>query len=98
MQALSNKCESTRRLTAGDQQMLNPVGFENRSAERLLNSVQHASQSRPCGFRAGLRPKQRRGNVSRDRAIRFCQIDEQGNGLAQDQLGWVAFDMELREA
>ena len=73
------------------------VGLENRLAERKLDAMKHAPQSRAADVAWALGPQQRGKDVPRDGALRFREIDQQRKTLAQVQLDRSVVTVDLRE-
>src|SRR4051812_45706510 len=74
------------------------VGLENRPAERKLDAMKQAPQSRAGGLAWALRPQQRGNHVPCDGASGLREIDQQRKTLAQLQLDRAVVAVDLREA
>src|SRR6202521_5012285 len=74
------------------------VGLENRLAERKLDAMKHAPQSRPGGVAGTLGPQQRGNDVPCNGALGLREIDQQRKTLAQLQLDRAVVTVDLREA
>src|ERR1700686_1588725 len=73
------------------------VGLENMLAERELDAVKHAAQSRAGGVARTLRPQQRGNDVPCNGALRLREIDQQRKTLAQLQLDRADVTVNLRK-
>jgi hypothetical protein len=73
------------------------VGFENRLAERQLDAMKHAPQSRAGGLARTLGPQQRGKDVPCNGALGLREIDQQRKTLAQVQLDRPVVTVDLRE-
>ncbi len=73
------------------------VGFENGLAERKLDAMKRAAQSRAGGVARALRPQQRGHDVPCNGAAGLRKIDQQRKTLAQVQLDRVVVAEDLRE-
>src|SRR3984893_19026511 len=73
------------------------VGLENRLAERELDAMKHAPQSRAGGVAGTLGPKQRGNDLPCNGALRLREIDQQRKTLAQLQLDRAVVTVDLRK-
>src|SRR5258708_23866014 len=73
------------------------VGLENRLAERKLDAMKQAPQSRAGGLAGTLGPQQRGNDVPRNGAVGLREIDQQRKTLAQVQLDRAVVTVDLRE-
>src|SRR6266851_3149354 len=73
------------------------VGLENRLAERKLDAMKHAPQSRAGGLAGTLGPQQRGNDVPCNGALGLREIDQQRKTLAQVQLDRADVTVDLRE-
>lgn len=74
------------------------VGLENMLAERHLDTVKHAAQTRPRGLAGALGPQQRGDDVARHGAPRLRDIDQQRHAPAQIQLDRAVVGADFRKA
>ena len=73
------------------------IGLEYGLAERQLDAVKHAPQSRAAGLAGAFRPQQGGDDVPRNRALGLCEVDQQRKALAQVQLDRAVVAMDLRK-
>ena len=73
------------------------VGLENMLAERKLDAMKHAPQSRAGGLAGTLGPQQRGNDVPCNGALGLREIDQQRKTLAQVQLDRAVVTVDLRE-
>src|SRR6266481_4037422 len=73
------------------------VGLENMLAERKLDAMKHAPQSRAGGVAGTLGPQQRGNDSPRNGALGLREIDQQRKTLAQVQLDRADVTVDLRE-
>src|SRR5882724_3892275 len=73
------------------------VGLENMLAERKLDAMKHAPQSRAGGVAGTLGPQQRGNDVPCNGALRLREIDQQRKTLAQLQLDRAVVTVDLRK-
>src|SRR4029077_5042632 len=73
------------------------LGLENFLAERALDAVKQAPQSRAGGLAGTLGPQQRGKNVPRNGTSGLGEIDQQRKTLAQVQLDRAVVAVDLRE-
>src|SRR6202158_2111449 len=73
------------------------VGLENMLAERKLDAMKHAPQSRAGGLAGTLGPQQRGNDVPCNGASGLREIDQQRKTLAQSQLDRAVVTVDLRE-
>src|ERR1700716_4032468 len=74
------------------------VGLENMLAERKLDAMKHAPQSRAGGLAGTLGPQQRGNDVPCNGALGLREIDQQRKTLAQLQLDRTVVIVDLRES
>jgi hypothetical protein len=74
------------------------VGLENMLAERKLDAMKHAPQSRAGGLAGTLGPQQRGDDVPRHGASGLREIDQQRKSLAQVQLDRAVISKNHRES
>ena len=73
------------------------VGLENMLAERKLDAMKHAPQSRAGGLAGTLGPQQRGKDVPCNGALCLREIDQQRKPLAQVQLDRAVVTVDLRK-
>src|ERR1700682_3947520 len=72
-------------------------GLENMLAERKLDAMKHAPQSRAGGLAGTLGPQQRGNDFPCNSALGLRKIDQQRKSLAQGQLDRAGVTVDLRE-
>ena len=73
------------------------VGLEDMLAERKLDAMKHAPQSRASGLVGTFGPQQRGNDVPCNAAPGLRKVDQQRKTLAQVQLDRAVVTVDLRE-